>query len=256
MYDRDLSVPEILVLSSNIGSARMAADIGAEQQQFYLRQLGLFDKVSLEIPEMARPQVPGTWRSTSIATVSFGHGISVTPLHLASAVAAASGSGTMVEPTLMHRGGAPAPMGERLFSEETTKAVRSMMRLVVLHPDGTGNFAEAKGYMVGGKTGTSEKINPDGGYFKDKNIASFAATFPVHDPRYVLVVMVDEPKGQKHSYGYATGGWVAAPAAKRIIEHAAPLLRILPVDENSPEIRQKLRMDFKIGKEEKSLASY
>ena len=121
---------------------------------------------------------------------------------------------------------------------------------------GPANFAEAKGYMVGGKTGTSEKINPDGGYFKDKNIASFAATFPVHDPRYVLVVMVDEPKGQKHSYGYATGGWVAAPAAKRIIEHAAPLLGILPVDENSPEIRQKLRLDFKIGKEEKTLASY
>ena len=256
MYDRDLSVPEILVLSSNIGSARMAADIGADRQQFYLRQLGLFDKVSLEIPEMANPLVPGTWRSTSIATVSYGHGISVTPLHLASSVAAASGSGTMVEPTLMHRGGAPAPMGERLFSEETTKAVRSMMRLVVSHPDGTGNFAEAKGYMVGGKTGTSEKINPDGGYFKDRNIASFAATFPVHDPRYVLVVMVDEPKGQKHSYGYATGGWVAAPAAKRIIEHAAPLLGILPVDENSPEIRQKLRLDFKIGKEEKTLASY
>ena len=256
MYDRDLSVPEILVLSSNIGSARMAADIGADRQQFYLRQLGLFDKVSLEIPEMANPLVPDTWRSTSIATVSYGHGISVTPLHLASSVAAASGSGTMVEPTLMHRGGAPAPMGERLFSEETTKAVRSMMRLVVSHPDGTGNFAEAKGYMVGGKTGTSEKINPDGGYFRDRNIASFAATFPVHDPRYVLVVMVDEPKGQKHSYGYATGGWVAAPAARRIIEHAAPLLGILPVDENSPEIRQKLRLDFKIGKEEKTLASY
>jgi len=256
MYDRDLSVPEILVLSSNIGSARMAADIGADRQQFYFRQLGLFDKVSLEIPEMANPLVPGTWRSTSIATVSYGHGISVTPLHLASSVAAASGSGTMVEPTLMHRGGAPAPMSERLFSEETTKAVRSMMRLVVSHPDGTGNFAEAKGYMVGGKTGTSEKINPDGGYFKDRNIASFAATFPVHDPRYVLVVMVDEPKGQKHSYGYATGGWVAAPAAKSIIEHAAPLLGILPVDENSPEIRQKLSLDFKIGNEEKTLASY
>ena len=147
-------------------------------------------------------------------------------------------------------------LGELDVSKLSPEAVRSMMRLVVSHPDGTGNFAEAKGYMVGGKTGTSEKINPDGGYFKDKNIASFAATFPVHDPRYVLVVMVDEPKGKKHSYGYATGGWVAAPAAKRIIEHSAPLLGILPVDENSPEIRQKLRLDFKIGKEEKALASY
>ena len=256
MYDWDLSVPEILVLSSNIGSARMAAEIGAEAQQFFLRRLGLFDRMSLEIPELATPQTPRNWRKTEIATVSYGHGMTVTPLHLASAISAASGSGMWVEPTLLSRGGGKPPMGERIFSEETTSAVRSMMRLVVKHPDGTGNFAEAKGYMVGGKTGTSEKINPDGGYFRDRNIASFAATFPVHDPRYVLVVMVDEPKGQKHSYGYATGGWVAAPAARRIIEHTAPLLGIHPVDENSPEIRQKLRLDFKIGKEEKTLASF
>ncbi|MEC8672139.1 MAG: penicillin-binding protein 2 [Pseudomonadota bacterium] len=256
MYDWDLSVPEILVLSSNIGSARMAAEIGAEAQQFFLRRLGLFDRMSLEIPELATPQTPRNWRKTEIATVSYGHGMTVTPLHLASAISAASGSGMWVEPTLLSRGGGKPPMGERIFSEETTSAVRSMMRLVVKHPDGTGNFAEAKGYMVGGKTGTSEKINPDGGYFRDRNIASFAATFPVHDPRYVLVVMVDEPKGQKHSYGYATGGWVAAPAARRIIEHTAPLLGIHPVDENSPEIRQKLRLDFKIGKEEKTVASF
>ena len=256
MHDWDLSVPEILVLSSNIGSARMAAEIGAEAQQFYLRRLGLFDRVSLEIPELATPQTPRNWRKTEIATVSYGHGMTVTPLHLASAISAASGSGMWVEPTLLSRGGSKPPVGERVFSEDTTSAVRSMMRLVVKHPDGTGNFAEAKGYMVGGKTGTTEKINPDGGYFRDRNIASFAATFPVHDPRYVLVVMVDEPKGQKHSYGYATGGWVAAPAARRIIQHAAPLLGIHPVDENSPEIRQKLRLDFKIGKEEKTLASF
>jgi cell division protein FtsI (penicillin-binding protein 3) len=131
-----------------------------------------------------------------------------------------------------------------------------MMRLVVKHPDGTGNYAEARGYMVGGKTGTTEKVRPEGGYYKDRNIASFAATFPVHDPRDVLVVMVDEPKGQKHSYGYATGGWVAAPAARHIIENAAPLLGIHPVDEKAPEIRRKLRLDFKIGKEEKTLASF
>lgn len=110
--------------------------------------------------------------------------------------------------------------------------------------------------MVGGKTGTTEKIRPDGGYYKDRNIASFAATFPVHDPRYVLVVMVDEPKGQKHSGGYATGGWVAAPAARHIIENAAPLLGIHPVDEKAPEIRQKLQLDFQIGKEKKTLASF
>ena len=147
-------------------------------------------------------------------------------------------------------------MRDRVFSDGTTGAIRSMMRLVVKHPDGTGNFAEAKGYLVGGKTGTSEKIRPEGGYYDDRNIASFVATFPSHDPRYVLVVMVDEPKGQKQSYGYATGGWVAAPAAGRIVSHAAPLLGIHPVDEKAPEIRQKLRLDFKIGKETGTLASF
>ena len=110
--------------------------------------------------------------------------------------------------------------------------------------------------MVGGKTGTSEKVRPEGGYFKDRNIASFVATFPVHDPKYVLVIMVDDPKGQKQSYYKTTGGWVAAPAARQIIRHAAPMLGIHPVDEKAPEIRQKLRLDFKIGKEEMTLASY
>jgi cell division protein FtsI (penicillin-binding protein 3) len=256
VYDWPLTVPEILVLSSNIGSARMAAEIGAETQQAYLRRLGMFERLSLEIPEVATPLIPRSWRQSEIATISYGHGISVTPLHLAAAVATASGSGLWTAPTLLRRQPDDQPVRERVFSEETTRAVRSMMRLVVKHPDGTGNYAEARGYMVGGKTGTTEKIRPEGGYYKDRNIASFAATFPVHDPRYVLVVMVDEPKGQKHSYGYATGGWVAAPAARHIIENAAPLLGIHPVDENAPEIRQKLRLDFKIGKEEKTLAAF
>ena len=131
-----------------------------------------------------------------------------------------------------------------------------MMRLVVAHPDGTGNLAEARGYMVGGKTGTSEKVRPEGGYFKNRNIASFVATFPVHEPKYVLAIMVDDPKGQKKSYYKTTGGWVAAPAAKEIIRHAAPMLGIHPVDEKAPEIRQKLWLDFKIGKGEMALASY
>ncbi|MEX0503408.1 peptidoglycan D,D-transpeptidase FtsI family protein [Alphaproteobacteria bacterium LSUCC0719] len=256
VYDWPLTVPEILVLSSNIGSARMAAEIGAETQQAYLRRLGMFDRLSLEIPEVATPLIPRSWRQSEIATISYGHGISVTPMHLAAAVATASGSGLWTAPTLLRRQPDNQPVRERVFSDETTRSVRSMMRLVVKHPDGTGNYAEARGYMVGGKTGTTEKIRPEGGYYKDRNIASFAATFPVHDPRYVLVVMVDEPKGQKHSYGYATGGWVAAPAARHIIENAAPLLGIHPVDEKAPEIRQKLRLDFKIGKEEKTLAAF
>ncbi len=260
VYDWPLTVPEILVLSSNIGSARMAAEIGADIQKTYLRRLGMFERLPIEIPETATPLVPRSWRQSEIATISYGHGISVTPLHLASAVATASGSGLWTPPTLLRRKPGDAsvnrPVQEKLFSDETTRAVRSMMRLVVKHPKGTGKKAAARGYMVGGKTGTTEKIRPEGGYYKDRNIASFAATFPVHDPRYVLVVMVDEPKGQKHSGGYATGGWVAAPAARHIIENAAPLLGIHPVDEKAPEIRQKLQLDFQIGKEKKTLASF
>ena len=256
VYNWPLSVPEILVLSSNIGSAKMAAEIGAEIQKSYLERLGLLDRVALEIPETARPLYPHSWRQSEIATISYGHGISVTPLHLAAAVATASGSGLSLAPTLLRRHQSGPEMRDRVFSDVTTSAIRSMMRLVVKHPDGTGNFAEAKGYLVGGKTGTSEKIRPEGGYYDDRNIASFVATFPSHDPRYVLVVMVDEPKGQKQSYGYATGGWVAAPAAGRIVSHAAPLLGIHPVDEKAPEIRRKLSLDFKIGKETGTLASF
>ena len=147
------------------------------------------------------------------------------------------------------------PLRLRVFSEQTARAVRSMMRLVISHEDGTGNFAEARGYMVGGKTGTAEKIQV-GGYNKKANLATFVATFPVHDPRYVIVILVDEPKGQKHSHGYATAGWVVAPAIRRIVEQIAPMLGVLPVDEKSPLIRQKLLLDFTIGNEEATLASY
>jgi len=256
VYNWPLNVTEILVLSSNIGSAQMAAEIGAETQRAYLDRLGLFARMPIEIPEAANPLIPARWRQTETATVSYGHGMSVSPLHLASAVAAASGTGLWVEPTIIRRAPGVTPMKSRVFSESTARTVRSMMRLAVSHPKGTGKNAEATGYMVGGKTGTSEKVKPGGGYHKSLNIASFVATFPVHDPRYVLVVMVDEPKGQKHSHGYSTGGWVAAPAVSRIIKHTAPMLGIHPVDENSPEIRQKLRLDYEIGNEEATRASF
>ncbi|MBU74566.1 MAG: cell division protein FtsI [Rhodospirillaceae bacterium] len=255
-YDWPLSVPEILVLSSNIGSAKMAAEFGGETQRAYLERLGMAQRLSLEIPETSTPQMPRQWKAAEIATVSYGHGIAVSLPHLAAAVSAASGDGVFLEPTLLHRAPADSRIRSRVFSPDTTRAVRSMMRLVVAHPDGTANLAEARGYMVGGKTGTSEKVRPEGGYYKDRNIASFVATFPVHEPKYVLAIMVDDPKGQKKSYYKTTGGWVAAPAAKEIIRHAAPMLGIHPVDEKAPEIRQKLKLDFKIGKGEMSLASY
>jgi len=255
-YQRPLNVPEILVYSSNIGSALMAEAVGAETQRAYMKKLGLLDRLDLELPETAQPLSPTTWRRTTTATVSYGHGISVSLVHLASAIGAASGSGQRIQPTLLKRNIGDTPVQMRVFSDGTARAVRSMMRLVVSHKDGTGNFAEAPGYMVGGKTGTAEKITQTGGYSRKANIATFVATFPVHDPRYVLAILVDEPKGQKHSHGYATAGWVAAPAVKRIVEQIAPILGVLPVDEESPSIRQKLMLQFRIGNKEATLASY
>ena len=252
---RPLNVPEIMVYSSNIGSARIAEAIGAETQRAFMDKLGLLDRLPLQLPETSKPLSPKTWRRTTTATVSYGHGISISMVHLASAIAAAAGTGHWIAPTLITPKPGEAPMAMRVFSDSTTRAVRSMMRLVVSHVDGSGNFAEAPGYMVGGKTGTAEKIKI-GGYNRKANVTTFAAIFPVHDPRYVIITMVDEPKGQKHSHGYATAGWVAAPPIRPIVQQIAPLLGILPVDENSPSIRQKLMLDFKIGNEEAALASY
>ena len=248
-YDRPLSISEILVYSSNIGSARMAEAIGPKVQKAYMERLGLLDRLSLELPETGRPLLPRHWERIAAMTISYGHGMSVTPVHASAAIAAAAGDGIYRAPTLLRRDPLTMPVETQIFSKDTAKAVRSMMRLVVSHKDGTGNFAEAPGYLVGGKTGTAEKIE-NGRYNKKKNMVSFVGAFPVHDPAYLIFVMVDEPKGQKFSYGYATAGWVAAPAIRQIVEQIAPKLGVLPVDESAPEIRQNLLPNIKIGKED------
>ena len=239
---KPLNVAEVMVVSSNKGSARIADELGAETQQHYLKQLGLMDRINLEIPETAAPLTPPTWRRSSLMTISYGHGISVSPTHLASAIATSLGDGKKVVPSLI-KGGAKQDFQEEVFSTETVNNIRAIIRNVVTHKRGTGKFADAKGYVVGGKTGTSEK-NKAGGYHKNLNIASFVAGFPAHDPRYVVVVMVDEPKPQKFSGGYATGGWVAAPAVGRFISRAAVLLDVPPVNEKLPEIRRLLKVDL------------
>ena len=247
-YDRPLNISEILVYSSNIGSARMAEAIGPETQRAYMDKLGLLDRLSLELPEVARPLIPRRWERIASMTISYGHGLSVTPVHASAAIAAAAGDGIFRQPTLLKKSPDDTHLETRIFSEDTAKAVRSMMRLVVSHKDGTGNFADAPGYLVGGKTGTAEKIK-DKGYDKKANMVSFVGAFPSHDPAYLLFIMVDEPKGQKQSYGYATAGWVAAPAMRRIVEKIAPRLGVLPVDKDAPEISRNLILDLRIGEE-------
>jgi len=238
-----LNVAEVMVVSSNKGSARIADTLGPELQQRYISALGLTSPLPLEIPEVAAPIVPLRWKRAEVMTISYGHGLSVTPTHLAAAIATTIGDGTRVVPSLM-KGGAASPISEEVFSEKTVRQIRPIMRRVVTHPRGTGKKADARGYSVGGKTGTSEKISAAGGYSRKANIASFVGAFPSHAPRYVVMVMVDEPKGQKFSFNYATGGWVAAPAVGRFINRSAPMLDVAPVNEKSPEIRQIMMVNL------------
>lgn len=236
---RWLSVPEIFMYSSNIGSVKMALDAGTERQRAFLGKLGFLTQTALEVPERGRPMAPSPWRPINTMTISFGLGIAVSPIHLASGVASVVNGGIRRPVTLL-AADVPAA-GERVLKASTSRDMRRLMRLVV--ENGTGRKANAEGYVVGGKTGTAEKSGGRGGYKRKSLLSSFVAAFPMNAPRYVVLVMVDEPKGQKQSSGFATGGWVAAPAVKRIVERAAPLLGVAPVDPNSPEIRRDLMVE-------------
>ncbi|PZP86826.1 MAG: penicillin-binding protein [Azospirillum brasilense] len=222
---RWLSLPEIYAYSSNIGTAKAALAIGKERQQEFLRELGMFEPVKMEVPELAKPQLPRQWGDLATMTVSYGHGISVSPIHLVRGIAAIAGDGRLHPVTLVKGGTANKKASERVVKESTTKDMRDMMRLVVAH--GTAKGAEAPGYSVGGKTGTAEKITGRG-YSQDAKIALFTGVFPVNDPKYAMLVMVDEPHGTKASYGYATGGWVSAPVVGRVVQRMAPMMGMKP----------------------------
>lgn len=239
--NRWLTVPEIFMHSSNIGAAQMALAAGPEAQQKFLSRLGLMHPSPIELPrlELGKPKYPVRWPPSTTMTVAFGHGISVSLLHLSTAVAAVVNGGVMYPPTLIKRRADTSVPGTRVLSAKVSDQMRRLMRLAVEH--GTGKTANVPGYLVGGKTGTAEK-SANGGYSRDKRISSFVAAFPIDRPRYVLVVMLDEPKGIKESFGYATGGWTAAPVVARVIARMAPLVGMAPVDEEAPDVRRALRM--------------
>lgn len=232
-----MNVPGIFVESSNIGSIRMMQAVGRQEQQRFLGSLGLTRKATLELPELAEIHPPRRWGEVESWTISFGHGIAVTPLHLATGVAAMVNGGTTVTPTLLKRAG-PAPQGQRVISEKTSLYVRQMMRELV--NDGQG-LADAPGYLVGGKTGTADKAKA-GGYAKKARISSFAGAFPMHDPRYVVFVTLDEPQATRSTFGFATGGWVAAPVVGRVVSQLGPMLGIAPFNENDPAIIKVLTL--------------
>jgi cell division protein FtsI (penicillin-binding protein 3) len=244
---RILSVPEIFMYSSNIGSARMALAAGADRQRSFLAKLGLLSPAPIELDkvEVAKPHYPAVWRPVNVMTIAFGHGIAVTPLHMITATAAIVNGGILHPPTMLKvPDGAKVP-GVRVISEKTSDQMRRLMRYVVEF--GTAKLAEAPGYVVGGKTGTAEK-NLHGHYEEKKLLSSFIGAFPINDPKYVMLTLVDEPHGNKESHGYATAGWTVAPATSRIIQRIAPLLGVAPVDEKSPEIVKSLQIESLAGK--------
>ena len=221
-----LNIPEVIVHSSNIGSAKIAKKIGASTQLKYLKSLGLLNKLDLEIPELGKPQVLKDGKLLTTMTISYGHGIAITLVHLASATATIVNNGIKVKPTLLISNS--NSLNNRIFSKKTSKKMKSIMRLVVSSKHGTAKKAEAAGYLVGGKTGTAEKVNQSGGYSRKKNIVAFTAAYPMNDPQFIITVMIDNPKGQKFSFGYRTAGWVAAPVIKKLVTRISPVLNIKP----------------------------
>lgn len=223
--NRILSVPEVYAYSSNIGASRIALEMGAATQREYLGRLGLLSPPVYELPGLAAPLTPARWRDSSVATVSYGHGIAVTPLQLAVATAAILNDGVLVPATLVAQSGDARSDARSVLSPATSRTMRKLMRVAVL--EGTGGKADIAGYRVGGKTATAEKAVA-GGYAKNALLSSFIGAFPIDDPSYLVFVMIDEPKGVQATFGFAGGGWTAAPAVGRVIERIAPMLGIFP----------------------------
>ncbi len=225
-YGAQLTTTEVIVKSSNIGTAHIALMIGAERQEAFLRSLGLLEPTTLEMTEARNgvPLLPAQWSEISLLTISYGHGMSTTPLHLAAAYAAVGNGGLRVTPTLL-RQDAPVER-ERVLSADVSAEALSMLRQVVSR--GTASLADVDGYAVAGKTGTADKPNPQGGYYDEKVIATFAGVFPATDPRYVVVVSLDEPVETSGTEPRRTAGWTAVPVAAELIRRTAPLLGLRP----------------------------
>ena len=226
---RMLSLPEVFIHSSNIGSAMMGQAIGGSELKSFYKDIGLFTPPSFELNEIGRPIIPDPWRKVNTLTASYGHGIAVSPLQLTRAAASIVNGGILVTPTIIlnknDREKDTKKSALRVVSPQTSHRMRQLMRLVV--SEGTGSKASVEGFLVGGKTGTAEKPGI-GGYSRNKLISSFLGVFPMDYPRYAIFIMVDEPKGTKASYGYATGGWVGAPAVSGVIASMASILGMKP----------------------------
>lgn len=221
MIDEPVSLTEVFIHSSNIGTALMAEELGAEKLQNFYRDLGFFSRAEIDIPERGMPITPGRWRDITTLTASYGHGIAVSPMHVVRATAAMVNGGTLPDPHFVKIKGTHEKPQLSIISPQTSANLRGLMTLAV--EEGTGSRVKQDHIWVGGKTGTAEKVTSRG-YTEDKLFSSFVGVFPSNEPRYVVLVAIDEPKGTKDSFGYATGGWTSAPVVSRVIEYMAPMM--------------------------------
>lgn len=223
-HKANLSVPEVLIFSSNRGIGQIGMKIGIQKQQEYLKNIGMLSPINLEISEKSKPIHVSTkqWSDVYLVTMSYGHGIAVTALHAVQAIAAVTNGGILYQPTIIKQ--SSQPEGVQVFKESTSKVMKKIMRRVV--EEGYAKKAEVPGYNIGGKTGTAEKVK-NGKYMKHNcNLASFCGAFPIDDPQYIIFVAVDEPKPNKLNAGFTTGGWVAAPLAADILRESGYLLKV------------------------------
>ena len=234
-YGRMCSVAEIMKESSNIGTAQIADQLGAARQKMFLKKMGFLDPIAVELKERGRTLTPGSrWGPFETMTVGFGHAIAVTPLHLATGYATLFNGGVYRPATLLKVDRAhAAPKGQRVFSEQTSYKMRSLLRLVVTQ--GTGKKADAPGYRVGGKTGTAEKL-ANGRYTSAAVVTSFAGVFPMDEPRYVMVMMLDDPKATAETYGFHTAAWNIGPAFGTTVSRIAPMLGVRPDKNREPDM--------------------
>ncbi len=230
---RIMTLPEVFIYSSNIGSAMMGQRVGNKGLQDFYRDIGLLSAPEFELAEVGKPIVPSPWGDINTMTAAFGHGIAVSPLQLTRAASSIVNGGVLVQPTLVINPNSiqdkKRKSAVRVVEAETSHRMRQLLRLTVTK--GTGGKADVEGYLVGGKTGTAEKPSA-GGYSRKKLISSFLGFFPMDEPRYAVFVMVDEPQGTKESYGYATGGWVGAPTVGKVVSSMASILGIPPNSDN------------------------
>lgn len=222
---RWLNTPEALVHSSNIVTARIADNLGREKMEAMLKTLEFDKRPRIELAERSRPLWPKSWGRITNMTVGFGHGMAVTPLHLATGYAAMVNGGIFRPATLFKVADGKKIPGKRVFAAATSARMRQLLRMIVV--DGTGKKADAAGYRVGGKTGSAEKPGV-GGYARNLVVSTFAAAFPMDNPRYIIVAMLDEPKGTAESGFQRTAGWTAAPVVNKTVMRIGPQLGIIP----------------------------